>query len=293
MGIKGFIRKKKNEGSVLSAWGIGTVLASITPIVTAGALIIVIKTGIWWFPLIIAYFVALGTPVTYWLGRNEERMYRFRVGHEVFLTENPDILYKEIKKARKKGIPREVERVAAYYRALPEEVSEFHPRRERKRRIRAAIKYIGATITVVPGVFLLWHAFPIRENLFSQPIKTADFTSIFLLAGGILTLISAAGLFKNKSFFSVRFAAAIMMLLSVWSSAIAETFKNRQDYTLSVAYAVCLAVFIVAAFAVPAIAGDIRNARQVEHDRKELRINLYELGYINEAELQAYLAPEK
>ena len=136
MDIRGLVRKKKNEGSVISAWGGAVAMASLSPIITCVAVLIVTKTGIWWFPLIIAYFVVLGIPTTYWFARREERIYRFRVGHELFLTENPEVLHKEMKKARKKGIPREVERVAAYYRARPEAAYEFHPRRERKRRIR-------------------------------------------------------------------------------------------------------------------------------------------------------------
>ena len=280
--------KKKYRGSVWEAVSLGTIMGVLTPVITCVCVMIVTQTGIWWFPLIIAFFVAFGLPVTCWYHSREKSIYHAHVGHETYYTEHPDELNKVLKKVRKAGLSEEVQRTARYYRSRPDVVKEFPVKKEKKRRVREVILHIGATITVLLGVFLVWKAFPFPSYFFKQSVKTADYTSLFLLAGGILALVSAYGLFKHESFWNIRFVAAVMMALSIWSEVIAFTFEKRASYDNAIAYAVCMAVFIVAAFILPAIAGDVRTARQVWHDKKELKIKLFEMGYIREIDLQAF-----
>ena len=45
------------------------------------------------------------------------------------------------------------------------------------------------------------------------------------------------------------------------------------------------AIRVLTTFVIPRIAGDIRTAGKVSRDKKELKISLYELGYIKEEEL--------
>ena len=293
--VMGKIRfpKKKHKGSIWEAISSGVLLGELVPILSYVGIMIMWHTGIWWFPLIIAYFVAFGVPVTCWYKNREKGIYHAHVGDEEYYTDHPDELDKLLRKVRKAGLPESVQRTARYYRSRPDVVKEFPAKKEKKRRVREAILHIGATITVIPGIFMIWKAFPFPSYFFTQPVKTADYTSLFLLASGILVLVSAYGLFKHKSFLNVRFsnlrfATAIVMALSIWSEFIAWSIAKRPTYTNIIAYAVCMGVFLIAGLALPAIAGDVRTAKQVWHDKKELKIKLFEMGYIREIDLQAF-----
>lgn len=288
MGTKRFLKNGKNSGSILSAMGSGMAIGMATPIISIIGILILMYTGIWWFPLIITYFVVIVVPFRYIYEKRESVSYRYQVGHEAFFTDYPEYLAREVRMAQKKGIPESVKQIADYYRSCPLVVDEFHPKKEFKRRIKAAFKYAGAGLAAAIGLFMIWDAFPIPKDFFTQDIKTADFTSAFLISGGILALISAVGLFRNIPFFSVRFSAAALMLLSVWSSFIAYTFEKRPNSSESVAYLVCLIIFIVVAFVIPAVAQDIRTAEELARNRKELKITLFEIGLIEEKELHEF-----
>ena len=287
-----FLRKKKNKGSIWDALGITLLLGSLTPAISWCGLMIVMHTGMWWFPLIIVYFIALGIPTKCWFEKRKNSTYHMHVGHEMYYIEHPDELKKVLKKVRKAGLPQDVQRAAAYYRSRPDVVKPFPAKKEKKRRVRAVIMNIGAAITVAVGVFLIFCAFPIRHDIFTQELITADYTSIFLLGAGILAITSGIGLFRNKPFMYVRMAAAAMIAISIWSAGLAYSILKRPSYMDSVTCAVCLGVFIISAFLLPAIAGDIRTAAQVSHDLKETRIELFEMGYLREHELRARIIPD-
>ena len=136
------------------------------------------------------------------------------------------------------------------------------------------------------GTFLIWRAFPIPEDIFKQELKTANFTPIFLLAAGVLTLSSAAGQFLRKSLWPLRSATIVMLVLSIWSAGIAYTLRKLPTVTDCIIHAVCFTIFLIFAIAIPLIAGDTRTAEQIHRDRRELRINLFELGLIDEEELR-------
>ncbi len=279
-------KRGKQRGSLGGAVTAGVAISLIAPVLSYLGIMIMTRTGIWWLPLIVGYFVILGIPFTYWINRREKYTYHMQIGHEMYYKENPSALKSALRKARKAGIPDDVRRIAAYYRARTDIVPKFSDIKEAKRRRNAALLYTGAVVAAVLGIFLIWRAFPIPQGLFDQKIKKADYTSVFLLAGGLLSLISAVGLFLGKKVRPVRYAAAIMLALCVWSAFLAYTLRKRPTYTDSLIHAACLVTFALAALVAPEIAGDIRTAEQVHNDNKELRIGLYELGYLQEEDLQ-------
>ncbi len=279
-------KKRKQRGSLSGAVTAGVTISLIAPALSYLGIMIMTRTGIWWLPLIVGYFVILGIPFTYSINRRERYTYHMQIGHEMYYKENPSALKSALRKARKAGIPDDVRRIAAYYRSRTDIIPKFSDIKEAKRRRNAAFLYTGAVITAVLGIFLIWRAFPIPQGLFDQKIRKADYTSVFLLAGGLLSLISAVGLFLRKKVRPVRYAAAIMLALCVWSAFLAYTLRKRPTYTDSLIHAACLVTFALAALVAPEIAGDIRTAEQVHNDSKELRIGLYELGYLQEEDLQ-------
>ncbi len=287
MGLKKSIKETaEGFGGAISAITGAWLLGASVPLMTALGYLIILKTGIWWLPLITVMLVLMGVPVAARIERRERYNYHMQVGHEVYYGENPEALKKELKKARRSGISEGVQIVAAGYRARPYKIEKFTERREEKRRKRAVLLYCGAGIAALIGIFMLLRAFPIPEGFFSQKLKTADYTEAFLIIGGVLALISAAGLFVGKRIRTYRYVAVIIMILSVWSAGVGYTLHKRTTYMDCLTNAGCLAVFLLTAFVVPAIAGDIRTAEQVSRDKKELKIGLYELGYIKEEELR-------
>ena len=265
----------------------GAYLMSASVFVLAYACYLIVRyAGIWWLPIITTILVSIGIPVASWIEKRERADYHMQVGHELYYSENPKELEKDLKKARKSGIATEVQRTAAYYRNRPTKVKQFTDRREKKRRVKAVLLFIGAVIAALMGISLIWRAFPIPQGIFEQKLKTADFTPIFLIIGGILVLASALGLFLGKTVKAARGAAVIALILSVWSALVAFSLNKRPTYMDGAINAVCLVAFLLTAFIIPAIAGDVRTAEQVSRDKKELKISLYELGYIKEEELR-------
>ena len=289
MGIKGLL-KKITEGPLafLGAIGIALPMCLGAIAVVFISFEIVTKTGIWWFPLLTTFLVMLSVPTAFIVEKRERWYYHAQVGHDLFYSENPKYLEKDLRKARKFGIPEDVEARAEYYRNRPIKVEKFTDRREKKRRRKAKLFYVGVGITAMLGIFVTWRAFPFPKNLFQQELITADFTSIFLVVSGILVIITAERLFHRKSFSSFKYAAAIMLGMSIWSAVVAYTLEKRTTYMDGVINVVCLVVFLLTAYVIPAIAGDIRTAEQVSHDKKELKIGMYELGYIKEDELRDF-----
>ena len=272
VGMKILTKKKKDKSpGALGAVGTAILIFSITPFVVAVSYLIVLKTGIWWFPLLFGFLSSLRIPTAYWIERRERNNYHVQVGHELYYSENPDELKRKLKKTRKTGIPEKVRRTAAFYRSRPVRVTKFTEIREKKRRRRAALLYMGVAVTAFLGVSMIVRAFPFPKDLLNQGLKTADFTSIFLIIGGVLALITAAGLYSRKPIRHYRYVAAIMIVLSIWSSYVAYTLNKRPSYIDSIISAVSLVVFIFFAFTVPAIAGDTRTAEQLCNDRKELK----------------------
>ncbi len=278
-------RRKRYYPGYLIATGEGFLIGTIVPAITVIGYLIIRYTGIWWLPILTALLVGLGVPVAHWIEKREREIYHMQVGHELYFSENPESLEKELKKARKQGISPEVLKTVAYYRARPAKVKQFTVIREKKRRVKAVLLYIGAVITAIVGISLLWRAFPFPDGMFRQKLKTADFTSIFLTIGGILVLISTAEMFFRKAFKVFRYAAAITVMLSAWSALIAFSIKKRPTYMDGLINGICLVVILLTTFVKPRIAGDIRTAEKVSRDKKELKISLYELGYIKEDEL--------
>ena len=287
MGANSRLKKRKRYyPGYLIATGEGFLIGIIVPAITVISYLIVRYTGIWWLPILTTLLVGLGVPVAYWIEKRERETYHMQVGHELYFSENPEFLEKELKKARKQGISPEVLKTVAYYRARPAKVKQFTVIREKKRRVKAVLLYIGAVITAIVGISLLWRAFPFPDGMFKQKLKTADFTSIFLIIGGILVLISTAEMFFRKAFKVFRYAAAITVMLSTWSALIAFSIKKRPTYMDGLINGICLVVILLTTFVIPWIAGDIRTAEKVSRDKKELKISLYELGYIKEEELR-------
>ena len=287
MGVNSRLKKRKGYyPGYLIATGEGFLIGIIVPAITVISYLIVRYTGIWWLPILTTLLVGLGVPVAYWIEKRERETYHMQVGHELYFSENPEFLEKELRKAHKQGISPEVLKTVAYYRARPAKVKQFTVIREKKRRVKAVLLYIGAAITAIVGISLLRRAFPFPDGMFKQKLKTADFTSIFLIIGGILVLISTAEMFFRKAFKVFRYAAAITVMLSTWSALIAFSIKKRPTYMDGLINGICLVVILLTTFVIPWIAGDIRTAEKVSRDKKELKISLYELGYIKEEELR-------
>ena len=285
--MKSLTKKKKDRSSgMLGAMSTGIVIGSITPFVVAVSFLIVSKTGIWWFPLLFSFLSSLWIPTVAWIAGREKNNYHMQVGHELYYSENPEELKRKLKKARKAGIPEKVRRTAEFYRSRPVRVTKFTEIREKKRRRRAALLHTGVAVTAFLGVFLIWKAFPFPQDFLKQELKTADFTSIFLTVSGILTLITAVGLYLRRSVGHCRYVAGIMLILSIWSSIVAYTLKKRPSYMDCLIGGVCFLVFLLFTILMPAIAGDTRTAEEVCNDRKELKIALFELGHITEDELR-------
>ena len=191
-------KKKDRSPGALGAMGTGILIGSITPFILVISAVIVANTGIWWFPLLFGFLTVIGTPVFALFQRREKSSYHMLVGHEIYYSDNPGELKKALKKARKKGIPDGVRRKATYYRSRHDKVTPFTDIREQKRRRKAALLYMSAGITALLGVFMIWRAFPFPKDPLKDGLKTADFTSIFLIAGGIMAIITAVGLCLRK-----------------------------------------------------------------------------------------------
>lgn len=280
--------KETAEGFVgaITAIGEAWLMGASVVLITAIGYFFILKAGIWWLPLTVAMLVVLGVPVAVRIEKRERMNYHMQVGHEVYYGENPEALQKDLRKARKSGVSRDVQLIADGYRARPDRIEKFTEQKEYKRRKKAVLHYFGAGITALLGIGLVYRAFPIPAGFFKQELQTADFTEAFLVVGGLLALISAVGLFFGKRIRVYRYIAVIIMILSIWSAGVGYTLNKRPNFTDCMINAGFLAVFLFTAFVIPAIAGDIRTAAQVSRDKKELKICLYELGYIKEEELR-------
>ena len=291
MKMNGLSKKKKElPAGLWRALAVALPMSLIAPVASYIGIKIMTNTGIWWIPLLIGYLTLLQIPLAFWIDNREKDVYHAQVGHEIYYKENQAALRRALRKARRAGIPDDIRRTLEYYRSRSDtfratEMSEQH---DMKKRRKAVILYAGAVITALLGIYLINKAFPIPQGLFDQKVKKADYTSIFLLAGGLLMLVSAGGLMLKKKVWPVRYSAAIVLALGIWSSYLAYTLRKRPSTEDCLIQAACLGVFVLAAFVIPAIAGDVRTAEQVWREKKELKLSLFELGHIGEDELKLF-----
>ena len=278
--------KQKLPGSIWRALAIALPMGLAAPLAWYTGVQIIRYGGSWWIPLMIAFIVLLQLPVVWWISRRDKDNYHAQVGHEAYYEDYPEELRRALKQARREGIDPAVREKLEDLRSRPDPSPAVpDPVFEKKRRVRAAVLYADAGLTALMGLFLLLNALPLPAGLFAPGSGKTDYTSVFLLVSGAMVLVTAVGILLRKTMRRIRFSTAVLLAVTVWATLLSATQRLRFTMTDLLLHLGCLAVYLLAAFVIPARVGDIRGAEQIRKDRREYRLALFELGYITEDQL--------
>ncbi len=274
------VKKQKNAGFVKSILPLALVMGLATPAISAIAFWIVMNTGSWWIPLILAYLTLVLLPVAAVIQRKQRMQQRFLTGDEIYYQTYPAARKRDLKRLRKSGdLSEEVIKTVEFYQAQTPKTVYEEPGEGflLRRTLGVAPFYTGGAMIAALAVYLL--ACLVRDRYFAGQ---SDVSQVFTLLSAGMLLAVAVLAFLHKKPLLPRGAATVLLVLQVWGRLILIFEKQRSAADVHLLDCVlCVAVYAVAAFVLLGLARDVPTPAEVAEAQRVLNLELYELGAID------------
>lgn len=276
-------RNGKYRATGLSgAMGTALLMGLAAPFLVIPAYWIIFQGGVWWIPMLFGYLSLFFIAIGYLLSQKAKIEERAQIGEEQFYRNYPNEMRRELRLVRR-NTPESVARVLREFRETspqPQYDEKWEEREKYRRRGTALYQAAGIVSALIVIYLITAIILDGTKGRFGVPGVMAVITVVFLIA-------QAAPLFQNRSMPLLSLAAALMLLVATWARL---TLILKSGYSLLesrfLEFVFWMVLFAIAAFVLPR-QGEKSLAIADAPDRdRQLQLELFELGAINEGELR-------
>ncbi len=275
-------QKKKIDFGLLRSYPAAFAMGIAVPIISAIGFWIMFHAGAWWIPLFISYLALILSPTGYILQKKQRDQQHFLIGDEAFYQLYPAERKRALKRLRKAGVPEQIAQTVEAYRskrpALSAETLELSDRARR----------IGTGLFRMSGVLLTALACYVGSWSFDGARGLGEQAFLLFSAGALLAVAILA--FCNRQLRLVNTAVTIVLFAGIWTRLVLVLTKGVPFWSSRFLESVaCLAAFVLLAYVVNAFADRMMAEAGQAESKRDLDLELFELGAIDEAQLRLRL----
>ena len=250
---------------------------------------IVLTTGPWAMPLLIAYVALLVAPASIFLAAKEKYTDRFMMGEELFYRTYPEEFAKAMRRVKRKGLSADTRRVLAEYEQNMAPEAERKGQGDPGRFRRLFLLLPGAAGCAALGLGLIGSQISGFGRLFPLGEKS-DFTPLLSVLAGFFCLLTAFFWLRRKRSTRVMGVTLTILIANAWACFIAATIRKTYSRTEFFLLLGSILLYVLAGVLLPVLAGDVRTQAQKKAAERDFILGLFALGAIDEEELGRRLA---